>query len=296
MKNYKKKRINKNNSGGSSNSSQQYSDENTNSTNNSSINGNNHFQKISDNSEVNKTIQNLRYIFPFLKENLQQNSTKGKDDFDMNKINNYTKSEYNKIVTSINDDEKNIQTNKSKKNQNYEQMLEGKINIIDKVIQKHILNISNDSKIITIYQGMTTLCLKIDRFFNMMNDIGYRLPNLIELDLKGSEIDSIMDIGTSFYKLEKLNVSNCGLTDLSGIICFKKLKELYAENNKISDLIDIEMCDELKFIDLSNNLIEDEDNLLFLNSCSKLEKAIFTGNKLEIHNKNLINNKIQIVI
>ena len=285
MKNYKKKRINKNNSGGSSNSSQQYSDENTNSSNNSSINGNNHIQKISDNSEVNKTIQNLRYIFPFLKENLQQNSTKGKDDFDMNRINNYTKSEYNKIVTSINDDEKKIETNKSTK-----------INIIDKVIQKHILNISNDSKIITINQGITTLCLKIDRFFNMMNDIGYRLPNLIELDLRGSEIDSIMDIGTSFYKLEKLNVSNCGLIDLSGIICFKKLKELYAENNKISDLIDIEMCDELKFIDLSNNLIVDEDNLLFLNSCSKLEKAIFTGNKLEIHNKNLINNKIQIVI
>ena len=294
MKNSKKKKTTKNSSSGSSNNSQQYSDENRNSSNNSSRNNN--ISKLSDNSETKKTIQNLRYIFPFLKESLQQNSQKGKDDFDMNRINNYTKSEYNKIVTSINDDEKKIETNKSTKNQINEQMLEGKINIIDKVIQKHIPNISNDSKIITINQGMTTLCLKIDRFFNMMNDIGYRLPNLIELDLKGSEIDSIMDIGTSFYKLEKLNVSNCGLIDLSGIICFKKLKELYAANNKISDLIDIEMCDELKLIDLSNNLIIDEDNLLFLYSCPKLEKVILTGNKLEIHKKNLINNNIQIVI
>ena len=175
-------------------------------------------------------------------------------------------------------------------------MLEGKINIIDKVIQKHIPNISNDLKVVSIHKGMTSLCLKIDKYFNMMNDIGYRLPNLIELNLQGSEIESIMDIGTSFYKLEKLNVSNCGLTDLSGIICFKKLKELYASNNKISDLIDIEMCDELKIIDLSNNLIVDEDNLLFLNSCAKLEKAIFIGNKLEIHNGNLLSDNVQIVI
>ena len=29
----------------------------------------------------------------------------------------------------------------------------------------------------------------------MMNDIGYRLPNLIELNMNGSEVESIMNIG-----------------------------------------------------------------------------------------------------
>ena len=46
-----------------------------------------------------------------------------------------------------------------------------------------------------------------------------------------------MDIGISFKKLKKLNVSNCGLSDLNGIICFNNLKELNGSNNKITDLI-----------------------------------------------------------
>jgi len=155
---------------------------------------------------------------------------------------------------------------------------------------------SSDSKVPKIHEGLTSLTLKIDKNFNMMNDIGFRLPNLIELNLQNSEIESIIDIGTSFNKLEKLNVSNCGLNDLSGLICFKNLKELYASNNKISDLIDIEMCDELKIIDLSNNLIINEDNLLFLNSCQKLQKVILVGNKIKTYNKDLINKNILIII
>ena len=210
------------------------------------------------------------------------------------KSKNYSISEYNKIVTSINKNNNKILINKNK-NKNEEEILEGKINIIDKVIQRHIPK-SADSKIIKIHQGLTTLSLKIDKNFNMMNDIGFRLPNLIELNLEGSDIESIMDIGTSFKKLEKLNVSKCGLNDLCGIICFKNLKELYASNNKISDLIDIEMCEELKIIDLSNNLVSDEYNLIFFNSCEKLQKVILTGNIIKNVNRDLINRNIHIVI
>ena len=35
----------------------------------------------------------------------------------------------------------------------------------------------------------------------MLNDIGYYIPNLIELNLEGSEISSISDIGISFQNL-----------------------------------------------------------------------------------------------
>ena len=269
IKTKKKKNDSKNNSSHSSSNNSHnsnISNENKNSLNNS---GNNNKEKninnninqniqIQENKQQNQNevklnqLKNLKYIFPFLNEGLNQ-----KDD-DKNK--NYSISEYNKIVSSINKNKSLTSTNK------YEEgILEGKINIIDKVIQKH-MPVSNDSKVISIHPGLTSLSLKIDKNFNMMNDIGYRLPNLIELNLQGSEIESIMDIGTSFNKLEKLNVSGCGLTDLSGIICFQNLKELNASNNKITDLIDIEMCEELKIIDLSNNLISDENNLLFLNS------------------------------
>ena len=105
-----------------------------------------------------------------------------------------------------------------------------------------------------------------------------------------------MNIRTSFNKLEKLNVSNCGLIDSSWIICFQNLRELIASNYKITDLIDIEMCEELKIIDLSNNLITDENNLLFLNSCPNLQKVILTGNKFKSLYRELLDKNIQLVI
>ena len=295
----KKKNDSKNNSSHSSSNNSNISDENKNSLNNS---GNNNKEKninnnlniesasqnkvnISDNSQEKlNQLKNLKFIFPFLSEG--QIDIKGEND----KIKNYSKSEYSNIVTSINKNKSSTNKNKDE-----DEILEGKINIIDKVIQKH-LPVSNDSKVITINPGLTSLSLKIDKNFNMMNDIGYRLPNLIELNLQGSTIESIMDIGTSFNKLEKLNVSGCGLTDLSGIICFRNLKELNASNNKITDLLDIEMCEELKVIDLSNNLICDENNLLFLNSCPNLRKVILTGNKLKTFNRDLLDKNIQLII
>ena len=239
----------------------------------------------SDNSkEKINQLKNLKYIFPFLSE------AKSELKEEKNKMKNYSASEYKNIVSSINNIKSPINKNKTE-----EEILEGKINIIDKVIQKH-MPVSNDSKVISIHPGLTSISLKIDKNFNMMNDIGYRLPNLIELNLQGSNIESIMDIGTSFNKLEKLNVSGCGLTDLSGIICFQNLKELNASNNKITDLIDIEMCEELKILDLSNNLISNENNLLFLNSCPNLKKVILIGNKLKSFNKDLLDKNIQIII
>jgi Leucine-rich repeat (LRR) protein len=297
----KKKNDSKNNSSHSSSNNSNISDENKNSLNNSgnnnkekSINNNLNIESssqnkknIPDNSQEKlNQLKNLKYIFPFLSEG--QIDIKGEND----KIKNYSKSEYSNIVTSINKNKSSINKNKD---EDEDEILEGKINIIDKVIQKH-LPVSNDSKVITINPGLTSLSLMIDKNFNMMNDIGYRLPNLIELNLQGSNIESIMDIGTSFNKLEKLNVSGCGLTDLSGIICFRNLKELNASNNKITDLLDIEMCEELKFIDLSNNLISDENNLLFLNSCPNLRKVILTGNKLKTFNKDLLDKNIQLII
>ena len=288
----KKKNDSKNNSSHSSSNNSNISDENKNCLNNSANmnkekstnnNINPEAQTQSQDKEKINQLKNLKYIFPFLNEEINQ-----KDD--ANKIKNYSISEYNKIVSSINKNKSPINTNKFEN-----EILEGKINIIDKVIQKY-MPASNDSKVISIHPGLTSLRLKIDKNFNMMNDIGFRLPNLIDLDLQGSEIESIMDIGTSFNKLEKLNVSGCGLTDLSGIICFQNLKELNASNNKIADLIDIEMCEELKYLDLSNNLITDDNNLLFLNSCPKLQKVILTGNKMKNLNRDLLDKNIQLII
>ena len=291
----KKKKLNSNYNNGisninSSNIKTNIIDENKNSLNNKN---NNEQEKdivseknviIKDNKEKLNKLHNLKYIFPFFNEGQKEEE---------NEIKNYSISEYNKIVNSINNNFNSKEINK--KNKHDKEILEGNINIIDKIIQKYI-PASNDNKIIKIHPGLTHLSLKIDKNFNMLNDIGYRLPNLLELNLSNSDLESIMDIGTTFKKLEKLNVSNCGLSDLNGIICFQNLKELIASKNKINDLIYIEMCEDLKIIDLSYNLIEDENNLLFLNSCPKLQKIILTGNKIKFRGKNLLDKNIQLVI
>lgn len=291
----KKKKLNSNYNNGisninSSNIKTNIIDENKNSLN---YKNNNEQEKniaseknviIKDNKEKLNKLHNLKYIFPFFNEGQKEEE---------NEIKNYSISEYNKIVNSINNNFNSKEINK--KNKHDKEILEGNINIIDKIIQKYI-PVSNDNKIIKIHPGLTHLSLKIDKNFNMLNDIGYRLPNLLELNLSNSDLESIMDIGTTFKKLEKLNVSNCGLSDLNGIICFQNLKELIASKNKINDLIYIEMCEEIKIIDLSYNLIEDENNLLFLNSCPKLQKVILTGNKIKFRGKNLLDKNIQLVI
>ena len=291
----KKKKLNSNYNNGisninSSNIKTNIIDENKNSLN---YKNNNEQEKnivseknviIKDNKEKLNKLHNLKYIFPFFNEGQKEEE---------NEIKNYSISEYNKIVNSINNNFNSKEINK--KNKHDKEILEGNINIIDKIIQKYI-PVSNDNKIIKIHPGLTHLSLTIDKNFNMLNDIGYRLPNLLELNLSNSDLESIMDIGTTFKKLEKLNVSNCGLSDLNGIICFQNLKELIASKNKINDLIYIEMCEEIKIIDLSYNLIEDENNLLFLNSCPKLQKIILTGNKIKFRGKNLLDKNIQLVI
>ena len=242
-------------------------DENSNTLNKEnaiSPNENNH-QK----SQTISALKNLQYIFPFLNE-----SKHNQDEYN---------NELNLIINEI------ITNNSS-------QFLQGKVNIIDKLISKH-----GNIKFKDIPQ-LKCLHIKIPAHFGMLNDFGYHLPNLEELNLEGSSIESISDIGTSFFNLKKLNVSSCGVKDLSGIICFSNLEELHAENNEIEDLIDIEMCTNLKFLYLNNNKIDNEDNLLFLNSCDSLQMVYIAKNpiaekiKQKEINCNKVNDTIKIIL
>ena len=171
----KKKTNSKNNSNHSSSNNSNTSDENKNSLNNSaneakdkniihtSQQGNipKNEQGQQNNNKLNQLL-NLKYVFPF---SSQQKEAE-------NKINDYSISEYNKIVCSINN--KSNKTKMSEKNNYEEDILEGKVNIIDKIIQKYMPS-SNDNKVIQIHQGLTSLSLKIDKNFNMLtiSDIVY---------------------------------------------------------------------------------------------------------------------------
>ena len=250
-------------------SNRAHSDENKNTLNNSNDSKNKQKTQnlIQNKKKTENKLNSLKHIFPFIQQNEE-------------KITN----EYSTIVNEI------INKNSSPKNI----YLEGKKNIIDKIILKYSKYQGNNIK------EITHLEMKIDKNFGMMNEIGFHLPNLIELNLSGSEINSVEEIGTSFDNLIKLNISNCKLNDLNGIVCFKKLQELDASFNNIFDLIDLEYCNELKILKLSNNKIEDVDNIYFLKNCEKLEKIYLGNNPIlnkinENEIKNILNDNILIL-
>jgi hypothetical protein len=257
---------NSNNNNSSNSSHSNISDENKNTLNNSTDSKKKQ-KSLQIKPQSHNKLNSLKHIFPFISQNTDE----------------YKKNEFSNLVNEI------LSSNNNKNNNIKNSYLDGKKNIIDKIILKY----SN-------YQGknikeISILKMKIDKNFLMMNEIGFRLPNLIELNLNGSEIFSVEEIGTNFQNLIKLNISNCKINDLNGICCFKKLQELDASFNNINDLIDLEYCNEIKILKLNNNKIEDIDNIFFLKNCEKLEKIYLGNNPIfskynESDIKNILNN------
>ena len=143
--------------------------------------------------------------------------------------------------------------------------LSGDKNLVKYILSKY-LNIPESD-----LSSLKKLSVIITNDYGLLNQFGTFLPELKLLKLNGSNILSFNDIGTNFNKIECLQMKNCHLKDLDGIICMQNLQILDIENNEVSDLIDIDMCSELKKIVLKNNKIKELDNLTFLSSITNLE-------------------------
>ena len=145
-----------------------------------------------------------------------------------------------------------------------DKFLTGDTNLIDYVLSKYL-------KIdIPSLQNLNKLSIKINGSYGLLNQFGQRLANLIYLKLNNSLIQGINDLGTNFKNLKIIQMNNCKLKDLGGLICFEHLEIFEAKNNQISDLIELEMCMSLKKLDLENNLVENIQNIYFLSSLDGL--------------------------
>ena len=169
------------------------------------------------------------------------------------------------------------------KNKNF---LEGNVNIIEYIISKYCTIPIKDVK------NIMKLNLVINSDYGLLNQFGEKLPFLRELKLSGSKIPSIIDLGSNFKNLRVLNLDNCNLSDLTGLVCLNNLVELSAKNNKLSDLFEIEsLSNNLKYLQLENNEIEDIENILFLSSLNELEILVLKQNPISRHEdykKNII--------
>ena len=162
-----------------------------------------------------------------------------------------------------------------------EKFLNGDINAIDYVLAKYLkMNIED-------LQKLQKLTIRINGSYGLLNQFGQRLTNLKFLKLNDSFIQSIEDLGSNFKNLKILQINNCKLKDLTGIICFEQLEILEAKNNEISDLIELEMSSSIKKLNLENNLIENEQNIYFLSSLEDLEYINLLGNPIKNYEKKL---------
>lgn len=159
-------------------------------------------------------------------------------------------------------------------NQN-DNFLNGNINLIDYLLAKY-LNITTEE-----ISTLDKISIRITKDYGLLNQFGERLKNLVCLKLNESFIPCISDIGTNFTNLKILQVNDCRLKDLTGIVCFQNLEVLEAKNNLIEDLIELEMCSSIQKLNLENNLIENEDNILFLGSLDKLTSINLKGNPIQ---------------
>ncbi|KXZ55146.1 hypothetical protein GPECTOR_3g296 [Gonium pectorale] len=108
--------------------------------------------------------------------------------------------------------------------------------------------------------------------------LGGTLPNLLELNLNGSVLDSLRDLGTGFRLLQVLWVSRCGLKGLDGLNGLPALRELYAAYNDITDLQPVDACQHLEVLDVECNCIADPDCVLYLTPCAQLQTLTLAGN------------------
>lgn len=124
------------------------------------------------------------------------------------------------------------------------------------------------------------LALMVDTTDQPATLIGEELPNLVSLDLSGSVLSSLRDLGTDLRSLQVLTVSHCGLRDLEGLSSFPALQELHAPNNAVSDLSPLGMASSssLRLVDLANNDIRDEIALMQLGGCDSLQQLTLEGN------------------
>uniref|UniRef100_A0A286XNX3 Leucine rich repeat containing 56 n=2 Tax=Cavia porcellus TaxID=10141 RepID=A0A286XNX3_CAVPO len=127
-------------------------------------------------------------------------------------------------------------------------------------------------------QSVQVLEMCVDTREHSLGNFGVYLPNLSQLRLTGSRLDSLRDLGTSLSHLQVLWLARCGLTDLDGIGSFPALKEFYVSYNDISDLSPLCLLDQLEVLDLEGNSLEDLGQVRYLQLCPQLTTLILEGN------------------
>lgn len=113
-----------------------------------------------------------------------------------------------------------------------------------------------------------------------MEQIGELVPNLIQLRLEKSVLNSFRDLGTQLRHLQILWVNRCKISQLDGIGALIHLQELYVAFNDVQDISPLAMHDTLRVLDVECNDVADIDQLDQLGTCLALSCMNLDGNPI----------------
>lgn len=111
-----------------------------------------------------------------------------------------------------------------------------------------------------------------------LSQISILVPNLFKLDLNGSVLNSLRDLGYGLNNLTYLNINNCGLTSLDGTSGMTNIKELVADGNLIQLIGSLSSLKLLTKLSLKDNKIQELSALTFLQLCPELLCINLDGN------------------
>ncbi|ELT91288.1 hypothetical protein CAPTEDRAFT_220260 [Capitella teleta] len=129
-------------------------------------------------------------------------------------------------------------------------------------------------------EDVHTLEMKVDTRDTSLGNFGTHLPNLSQLKLSNSIIQSVRDLGSGLDRVRVLWMSRCGLEDLDSVSSLNNLKELYLSYNEISDVSPCSMLENLQILDLEGNNINHFSQVEFLAMCRSLANLTLEGNPI----------------
>lgn len=147
----------------------------------------------------------------------------------------------------------------------------------DMITAEYLIKLTKIDDLTTV----TNLKLSVNTNTQSILHLGDLLPNLKSLDLDGSIISSVRDLGISLKNLEKLSLNDCALSELDGIGIIPSLKVLSVQNNQLTEVTALAMNESLVELNLRGNNVSDISVGDTLSTCSQLTALTLAQNPIE---------------
>ncbi|KAH8239451.1 hypothetical protein KR032_004439 [Drosophila birchii] len=130
----------------------------------------------------------------------------------------------------------------------------------------------------TDLEAVESVRLRVISYTISLSRLSLFLPRLQTLDLSGSVLSSLRDLGYGLVQLTQLDISNCGLNSFDGTSGLPSIRVLIADGNMIQRVDPLAELVHLRVLRARGNRISELGLLSFLGMCPQLQEVELQGN------------------